>query len=86
MPVLDKTVPIWKTNWNFYVYCTNLLNTEIINNVYGATGLPDDNGYLNTGTGNSQDPNYKENWYDRVRNISNWGAPRQVQFGVKVNF
>lgn len=83
---IDKTVPIWKTNWNFYVYCTNLLNTEIINNVYGATGLPDDNGYLNTATGNSQDPNYKENWYDRVRNISNWGAPRQVQFGVKVNF
>lgn len=83
---LDKTVPIWKTNWNFYIYCTNLLNTELINNVYGATGLPDDNGYLNTPTGNAQDPNYKSNWYDRVRNISNWGAPRQVQFGVKVNF
>lgn len=83
---IDKTVPIWKTNWNFYIYCTNLLNTEIINNVYGATGLPDDNGYLNTATGNAANETYKENWRDRVRNISNWGAPRQVQFGVKVNF
>lgn len=83
---LDKTVSIWRTNWNFYVYCTNLLNTEIVNNVYGATGLPDDNGYLNTPTGNAQDPNYKENWNQRIRTIGNWGAPRQVQFGVKVNF
>ncbi|MBS1516152.1 MAG: TonB-dependent receptor [Bacteroidetes bacterium] len=83
---LDKTVQIWKTNWNFYVYCTNLLNTEIINNVFGATGLPGDNGYLNTATGNASNENYKSNWRDRIRNISNWGAPRQVQFGVKVNF
>ncbi len=83
---LDKTVPIWKTNWNFYVYCTNLLNTEIVNNVFGATGLPDDNGYLNTPTGNAQDQNYKDNWSQRIKTIGNWGAPRQVQFGVKVNF
>lgn len=82
---IDKTVPIWKTNWNFYIYCTNLLNSEIINNVYGATGRPDDNGYLN-GQGASSTELFKENWKDRIRNISNWGAPRQVQFGVKVNF
>lgn len=83
---LDKTVQIWQTNWNFYVYCTNLLNTEIVNNVFGSTGLPDDNGYLNTATGNAANEIYKSNWRDRIRNISNWGAPRQIQFGVKVNF
>ena len=35
---VDKTVPIWKTNWNFYVYVINLLNTEIINNIFEGTG------------------------------------------------
>jgi outer membrane receptor protein involved in Fe transport len=83
---IDKTVPVWKTNWNFYVYVINLLNSEIINNVYGATGRPDDNGYLNTPTGAVSSDLYKENFYDRIRDITNWGPPRQVRFGVKVNF
>ena len=83
---LDKTVSIWKTNLNFYVYCTNLLNTELVNNVYGATGLPDDNGYLYTQIGSETNQNYRSNYYDRIRAIGNWGAPRQLQFGVKLNF
>ncbi|MFA5404515.1 MAG: TonB-dependent receptor, partial [Ignavibacteria bacterium] len=41
---LDKTVNIWKTNLNMYVYVLNLLNSEIVNAVYTGTGLPDDNG------------------------------------------
>jgi outer membrane receptor protein involved in Fe transport len=86
---LDKTVDIWKSRWNFYVYATNLLNTELVNNVYGATGSPDDNGYLNTAEGNaySQNPLYLQNWNDAMLGkITNWGPPRQVRFGVKVNF
>jgi hypothetical protein len=83
---LDKTVNLWKTNLNFYIYCTNLLNTEIVNSVYGSTGLPGDNGYLNTASGNGANANYKSNWADRIRAISNWGAPRQLQFGIKLNF
>jgi outer membrane receptor protein involved in Fe transport len=83
---IDKTVPVWKTNWNFYVYVINLFNSEIINKVYGATGRPDDNGYLNTPTGVVSSDLYKENFYDRIRDITNWGPPRQVRFGIKVNF
>ncbi len=83
---LDKTVDIWKTNWNFYIYALNVLNNELINGVYGATGRPDDNGYLQTPTGNSQNENYKENFKDRIQLIGNWGTPRQVRFGVKVSF
>jgi len=83
---LDKTVTIWKTNWNFYVYVINLLNTEIINSIYSSTGRPDDNGYLNTPNGNIQTPLFKENWALRIQNPANWGPPRQVRFGLKISF
>jgi outer membrane receptor protein involved in Fe transport len=83
---LDKTVNIWKTNWNFYVYVINLLNTELINGVYGSTGTPDDNGYLSTPNGNVQTQLFKENFNIRVINPARWGPPRQVRFGLRVNF
>jgi outer membrane receptor protein involved in Fe transport len=83
---LDKSFNIWKTNWNAYIYVLNLFNTELINSVYGSTGRPDDNGYLLTPTGNSATELYKENWRDRIRTISNWGPPRQIRFGLKMNF
>jgi hypothetical protein len=86
---LDKTVPIWKTNWNFYVYVINILNTEIINNIFEGTGRPDDNGYLTTPTGASQyatDPTFANLWPERIKFFSNWGPPRQVRFGVNISF
>ncbi len=86
---VDKTVSIWKTNWNFYVYVINLLNSEIINNIFEGTGLPDDNGFLNTPTGASRyetDPVFRQLWPERVKFFSNWGPPRQVRFGVNISF
>lgn len=83
---LDKGFSIWKTNWTAYIYVINLLNSEIVNAVYGATGRPDDNGYLLTPTGSSQNENYKENFRDRISSIGNWGTPRQVRFGLKMSF
>lgn len=86
---IDKTIPIWKTNWNFYVYVINLLNTEIINNIFEGTGKPDDNGYLNTPTGASKfetDPVFANLWPERIKFLSNWGPPRQVRFGVNISF
>lgn len=86
---VDKTIPIWKTNWNFYVYVINLLNTEIVNNIFDGTGKPDDNGFLNTPTGASRyenDPTFRNLWPDRIKFLSNWGPPRQVRFGVNISF
>lgn len=85
---LDKTVKIWKTNWNFYVYVINLLNQEIVNTVYDATGRPDDDGYLNTPTGQIGYliPGYVDNYYLRIKNPVNWGPPRQVRFGINMIF
>jgi outer membrane receptor protein involved in Fe transport len=86
---VDKTVPIWKTNWNFYVYVINLLNTEIINNIFDGTGKPDNNGFLNTPTGASRyenDPVFRNLWPERIKFLSNWGPPRQIRFGVNISF
>lgn len=85
---LDKTVKIWKSNWNFYIYVINVLNTEQVNSVYGATGRPDDDGYLNTAPGSigSLIPGYVENYRLREALLTNWGPPRQIRFGINVSF
>ncbi len=86
---LDKTVSIWKTNWNFYIYCINVLNTEIVNNVFNDTGIPDNNGFLTTATGASRfetDPVFAKLWPERINFFTNYGPPRQVRFGINVNF
>jgi outer membrane receptor protein involved in Fe transport len=86
---VDKTVPVWKTNWNFYVYVINLLNTEIVNSIFEGTGKPNDNGFLSTPTGASRyetDPVFRQLWPERVNFLSNYGPPRQVRFGVNISF
>ncbi len=83
---VDKGFSVWKTNWVAYIYVLNLLDNELVNTVYGSTGRPDDNGYLLTPTGNAATENYKQNFHDRIRNITNWGTPRQIRFGLKMSF
>jgi len=83
---LDKGFSIWKTNWDAYIYVQNLFNTELVNNVFGSTGLPGDNGYLLTPTGAAQNQNFKDNFNQRIKSIANWGTPRQIRFGLKMNF
>jgi len=86
---LDKTVNIWKTYWNFYVYVINVLNTEIVNDVFPGTGKPDDNGYLQTPDGANKyanDPIFRMLWPERIKFFSNWGPPRQIRFGINITF
>ncbi len=83
---LDKAFNIYKTNLDIYIYAINLFNSELVNTVYGSTGLPDDNGYLNTPTGNASNSVYKENYSERVKTITNWGTPRQVRVGARLSF
>ncbi|MEO6693983.1 MAG: TonB-dependent receptor [Ignavibacteria bacterium] len=83
---LDKSLKLFKTDINFYIYALNIFNTELINTVYGSTGLPGDNGYLNTPTGNAASSTYKDNFNMRIKTAANWGPPRQIRFGVKLSF
>ena len=83
---VDKGFAVWKTRWTAYIYVQNLFNNELVNTVYGSTGRPDDNGYLLTPTGAAADQNYKNNFNERIKNIANWGTPRQIRFGLQMNF
>jgi len=86
---VDKLVKVWKTNIDFYVYVINLLNSELVETVFPATGSPYYNGYLLTPSGASlwaTDETFRKLYPERVEFFSNWGPPRQVRFGVNVSF
>ena len=84
---IDKGVRIAnKVDASIYLYVLNLFNSELINTVYGSTGLPNDNGYLNTPSGSSASQEYIDNYKIRENNINNWGAPRQLRLGFRVGF
>ena len=44
---VDRTFDVGALDLRAYVWVQNLLNTRVTNNVYRATGLPNDDGYLN---------------------------------------
>ncbi len=81
-----------KANMNVYLLVTNLFNTLNISNVYRATGNPDDDGFLNAV--NSQNTiqtqndveSFKYYYALKANNPYNYGTPRQIRLGVKVDF
>ncbi|MEQ9188186.1 MAG: TonB-dependent receptor plug domain-containing protein [Cryomorphaceae bacterium] len=79
-------------NFNAYVQVLNLLNARNVNNVYRATGNPDDDGYLNSPIGNvfvdSQiSPGSFTDYYTmKLWNPTNWQLPRRIRLGLRVNF
>lgn len=79
-------------NFNVYAQVQNLLNARNINNVYRATGNPDDDGFLNSAIGrnvteaqNSQE-SFREYYTMKLQNPNNWELPRRIRFGVRMNF
>ncbi len=100
---IDKTVQMFdKLDVNFYVYVTNLLNTQNIINVYGQTGNAYDDGFLSTHDAQTIQANasYTNRFGDlyRALNLTNreavinqlgfdvFGVPRQLRAGLLINF
>ncbi len=79
-------------NMNVYLLVTNLLNTLNISSVYRATGNANDDGYLNAANSQStiQAQNdaeaFKYYYAMKVNNPYNYGVPRQIRLGVKLDF
>ena len=77
---------------NVSLQILNLLNTRNINNVYRATGNPDDDGFLNSALGvqtvgeQNSPSSFTEYYTLRLWNPANWELPRRVRLGVRVNF
>ncbi|MBX7042254.1 MAG: TonB-dependent receptor [Ignavibacteria bacterium] len=93
---LDKTFPIWKLDLNAYIYVINLLNSELVNDVWESSGLPGTTGYLNSeaGKGTIESFNrpgvtpeeYVRRYELRSKAVINYGPPRQIRFGLRLNF
>jgi len=79
-------------SFNVYVQVLNLLNARNINQVYRATGNPDDDGYLNSSlgtifTGDQNSPSSFSEYYTmKLWDPQNWELPRRVRVGVRFNF
>lgn len=77
---------------NVYIQALNVLNTKNVLGVYKTSGLPDDDGYLNTGVGQQAvaaaiDPASFALLYSlRAQNPGNFNLPRRLRLGVQVSF
>ncbi|MDB4104064.1 TonB-dependent receptor plug domain-containing protein [Salibacteraceae bacterium] len=77
---------------NAYVQVLNLLNARNINDVYRATGNPDDDGYLNSANGlnfiaqQNSAASFTEYYAMKLWDPTNWQLPRRIRLGVRVNF
>lgn len=99
---IDKTVSIGFTDVNFYISVLNLLNTQNVVSVFARTGDPADDGWLASASGiqeasGATNPaQYAAIYQARYlgNNVttgngsfgSNYGAPRQIHFGMKLEF
>lgn len=88
---LEKSFTIFdKAVISPYLWVENVLNTENAVSVYRSTGSPYTSGYLSTAEGSAvaQDRGqaYVDDYTALERNPTNFGIPRLIKLGVKVNF
>ncbi len=99
---VDKTVSLFNTDFNIYVYVQNVFNTKNVINVYDQTGNAYDDGFLNSSDaqGLISKPEYTQRFADlynalnlgnrehalSVMGVDMFGTPRQIRAGVLVNF
>ena len=99
---LDKTVNVADLlDINFYIYVQNLLNSENVINVYGRTGNAEDDGFLTnpelssniiSAQGDAYVAMYRainlglRQHYAKNQGGDLLGAPRQIRFGVRVEY
>lgn len=100
--VLDRDIPLTfnkdkgdkakKSNLNIYLLVNNVLNTQMITGVYRATGSPDDDGFLaaaqyQTYIAGKNDPqSYRDLYALKVESPYNYGAPRTIRLGARLDF
>ena len=79
-------------NLNVYLLVNNVLNTRNIVNVYRATGNPDDDGYLNAAQyqagiqSQNDEASFRYLYALKADNPYNYGMPRTIRIGAKLDF
>jgi hypothetical protein len=88
---LDKSVTLFeKLNFNLYIWAINVLDNELVNDVFNPSGEAGSTGWLDSFTGKqwaeSNGPEAVRLYQIRSHAISNYGPPRQVRLGLRVFF
>jgi hypothetical protein len=89
---LDKTVPIGPLDVNFFIYVINLLGTDNATGAFIRTADPNSDGWFTIGNGQTAastlGPEYVAmyNTLNLNRNSGNWGPPRQIRFGFRLDY
>jgi hypothetical protein len=89
----DITVRVGKKaiDLNVYFQVLNVLNTQNIISVYGATGNPDDDGYLaaaeyqNLIQQQTSEASFRDLYAISINRPGNYSLPRRIRFGVSVS-
>ena len=77
---------------NVYLLLLNALDTRNVISVYRYTGLPDDDGYLASDTGNQavvtqiSPQSFVDLYTARLANPNNYSIPRRIRLGLLFNF
>jgi hypothetical protein len=89
---LDKTVRFGGFDMNFYIYVINLLGTDNPVNAFIRSANAKDDGWFATAAGKADlQANGRQylsayNAFNLGENSGNFGAPRQIRFGVKLDY
>lgn len=79
-------------NINIYLLVQNLLNADNVVNVYGFTGSPDDDGFINSAAGQEvvraqvNQQSFVDQYNIKVNNPNNYSIPRRMRLGLMFNF
>lgn len=94
----DKSFSLGPLNLNVYIWVINLLDIKNVVGVFGTSGDPEDDGYLATDGeatynnyllnygGTEVAETYKQLYLASIYNAGNYGTPRQIRLGVRLDY
>jgi hypothetical protein len=89
---LDRSFPLGPLSLDFYIYAINLLGTDNAVSAFSRSGDASNDGWLSSDAGRMETitngPQYAA-FYNAVqngKNSGNWGPPRQIRFGVRLDY
>ena len=89
---LEKDIEVGAYKITPFIWVKNLFDRKNVQRVYGSTGEPNTTGYLDTpeGEDRASDPDTGAEFVSRylfaVDNPQNYGAPREIYFGLRASF
>ena len=95
---IDKSFSLGPMNINIYLWVINLLDTKNVVNVFGTSGDATDDGYLASPEGSAKYESYKltkgletaelykQLYLASIYDPDNFGTPRQIRLGVRLDY